>query len=70
MNAISTGDINADNINDILIGSASGIFYIIFGRYGSYSDIDLTLKTFTSSRKGFKVSYIDIVDRWIINTDK
>ena len=57
------GDVNNDDIMDIVIGDngvstnivASGTVYILFGRDGGYPDIDLSQTSLSASQRGFQI---------------
>ena len=61
----NAGDFNGDGVDDILIGASgsssngktvNGVSYILFGSKISFSDIDLSVTSLSSTGQGFKVT--------------
>ena len=67
--AVATaGDINKDGFGDLIIGESlgdplsrtnAGASYIIFGHIGTFSDIDLSSTTLTSTGQGYQVNHLN-----------
>ena len=57
----SAGDLNNDGVDDIVIGAISyssytGSAYVLFGNKIGLSDVDLSVTSLSTSRKGFKIT--------------
>ena len=55
------GDVNGDGIDDLVIGaygynSSKGAAYVIFGKQGTFADINLAKTSLSASQQGFRVT--------------
>ena len=63
------GDINADGVDDLVIGaystaSETGAAHVVFGKKGSFSNIDLGALSLAASQQGFKITGA-AVNNWL-----